>query len=224
MILRAISERGGIVGQIISSLLGFAWGVVTFLVVPILVVENVGPVEAVKRSGSLLKKTWGEQLVGNFSIGSIFGLLIFAAILIGGFLTFALAAALNSPALMVLMIVVTILVVLGLSLLSSTLSGIFQAALYRELLAPLSPGIPTHLVTLLPSLDVALQRDAPRGPNSIPDRVRAVFDEITVAVTEGELPGAILDTSRDANAAVTADRVQDLVARGESLLTTRPWV
>jgi hypothetical protein len=105
--------------------------VVTFLVVPVLVVENVGPVEAVKRSGSLLKKTWGEQLVGNFSIGSIFGLLIFAAILIGGFLTFALAAALNSPALVVLMIVVTILVVMGLSLLSSTLSGIFQAALYR---------------------------------------------------------------------------------------------
>src|SRR5690606_18786351 len=87
----------------------------------------------------------------------------------------------------------------------------WQAALYRELLAPLAPNVPTHLVTLLPSLDVALQRDAPRGPNSIPERVRAVFDEITVAVTEGDLPGAILDTSRDANAQVTADRVQDLV-------------
>lgn len=94
----------------------------------------------------------------------------------------------------------------------------WQAALYRELLAPLAPETPTHLVTLLPSLEVALQRDAPRGADSIPDRVRAVHAEISAAIVEGILRGAILDTSHDANAHVTADRVQALVARGESLL------
>ena len=92
----------------------------------------------------------------------------------------------------------------------------WQAALYRELLAPLAPAVPSHLVTLLPSLEAALQHDAPRGADSIPDRVRVVFDEITAELND--LPGAILDTSGDANAHVTADRVQRLVARGESLL------
>jgi hypothetical protein len=130
MILRLISERGGLIGTIISSILGFAWSVVTFLVVPILVVENVGPVEAVKRSGSLLKKTWGEQLVGNFSIGTIFGLLGLGVILVGVLLTVVFAAT-KSVALMALVIGATILAILALSLLSSTLSGIYQAALYR---------------------------------------------------------------------------------------------
>ena len=93
----------------------------------------------------------------------------------------------------------------------------WQAALYRELLAPLAPAAPSHLVTLLPSLEVALQRDAPRGADSIPDRVRVVHGEITAE--RDALPGARRDTSHDANAAATADRVQDVVSRGEALLT-----
>ena len=93
----------------------------------------------------------------------------------------------------------------------------WQAVLYRELLASLAPDAPVHLVTLLPSLEVTLQRDAPRGASSIPDRVRAVFEELSAA--RDALPGAILDTTHDADARVTADRVQDLVARNESLLT-----
>ena len=83
-----------------------------------------------KRSGNLLKKTWGEQLVGNFSIGTIFGLLIFGVILIGVFLTVAVSAT-HSIALMVLVIGATVLAVLALSMVSSALSGIYQAALYR---------------------------------------------------------------------------------------------
>ena len=65
MILRWLSERG-LLGRIVASLFGLAWNIVTYLVVPILVVEGIGPIEAVKRSGALLKKTWGEQIVGNF--------------------------------------------------------------------------------------------------------------------------------------------------------------
>ena len=92
-----------------------------------------------------------------------------------------------------------------------------EAALYRELLAPLAPESPTHLVTLLPTLEVALQRDAPRGEDSIPERVRAVHTELTAA--RSDLPGVVLDSSLDANARVTADRVQDAVSRGLAVLT-----
>jgi hypothetical protein len=82
MILRWLSERGKFLGKIASSIAGMAWNLATYLVVPVLVIEDVGPLEAVKRSANLLKKTWGEQIVGNFSIGVIFGLLIFLAILL----------------------------------------------------------------------------------------------------------------------------------------------
>lgn len=130
MILRAISERSGQLGRIIVSFIGFAWGIATFLVVPILVVEEVGPLDAVKRSAKLLKETWGEQIAGNFSIGLIFGLLTFGVILLG--VPLAILAGLSgSIGLLITIILLLVLLIMALSLISSTLSGIYIAAVYR---------------------------------------------------------------------------------------------
>jgi hypothetical protein len=129
MILRWINERAGIVGQIVAGIIGFAWSVATFLVVPVLVVEKVGPIEAVKRSGSLLRKTWGEQLVGNVGIGLVFGLLAVLALVVGVVLMVSLVQSSLMLALVVL--VLTILVVGVLGLIGSAASGIFTASLYR---------------------------------------------------------------------------------------------
>lgn len=71
MILRAIRERSGIVGDIFAGLLDMAWQVITFLVVPVIVLEKKGPIEAVKRSTELLRTTWGENLIGRFGLGLI---------------------------------------------------------------------------------------------------------------------------------------------------------
>ena len=107
MILRLISQRGGTIGRIVSGLFGLAWNVATFLVVPVLAVENVGPIEAVKRSTALLKRTWGEQIAGNLGIGAIFGLLLFGLIILGGVVIF-LVASLQSTALLILTVVVVL--------------------------------------------------------------------------------------------------------------------
>ncbi|MFL5731654.1 MAG: DUF6159 family protein [Chloroflexia bacterium] len=128
--LSLIRDRGGVVGRIAAGLLGFAWNIVTFLVVPVLVVENVGPVEAIKRSGGLLRRTWGEQLVANAGIGAIFFIIGFGVVLVVGVPLFLLAVAASSVALMILAVFVTILLVAFLSLFGSALSSIFQAALY----------------------------------------------------------------------------------------------
>ena len=56
-----------IVAIILVSLLQTAWAYITFFVIPILVVERVGPITAIRHSGSLLKRTWGEQLTASFS-------------------------------------------------------------------------------------------------------------------------------------------------------------
>ena len=130
LILRWLSERGAL-GRIASSLVGMAWGLATFLVIPVLVVENVGPVEGVKRSGRMLKDTWGEQIAGNFSIGLIFFLLIMLTIVAGAFVTFGLFSLIDSLALVVASAIVFVLVVVVLILLNSTLGGIYSAAVYR---------------------------------------------------------------------------------------------
>jgi hypothetical protein len=130
LILRMISERSGNLGRIVTSLVGLAWNLATYLVVPVLVIEGIGPVEAIKRSAGLLKKTWGEQIVGNFSIGLIFGLAIVLVILLG-IPFFILAASLESLPLILAFGLIFVLVLVFLGLINSTLTGIYVAAVYR---------------------------------------------------------------------------------------------
>ena len=130
-ILNAISSRAGFIGQIVISIIGFAWNIATFLVVPILIVEKLGPIDAIKRSGQLLRQTWGEQLAGNFSIGTVFGLIAAAVIFLVGVPLIMIGASSGSPALIIAAIVLIVAVALVVGVLSSTLQGIFTAALYR---------------------------------------------------------------------------------------------
>lgn len=129
-LLRAIAERVGFIGRIVVGLLGFAWTVATALVVPVLVAENVGPVEAVQRSTALIKKTWGEDLIGNAGIGIVFGLIVFGTLVVG----FGLAAAAfstGSGPLGAVLAGTTVLALVFIMLTQSTLHGIYAAALYR---------------------------------------------------------------------------------------------
>jgi hypothetical protein len=68
-VLQMIEQRLSFIGRIIIGFIGLAWSVVTYLVVPVLAVEKVGPLRAVRRSAELLTKTWGEAVVGNISLG-----------------------------------------------------------------------------------------------------------------------------------------------------------
>ncbi|MDZ4765466.1 MAG: DUF6159 family protein [Chloroflexota bacterium] len=129
MILQAIRERSNLIGRIVVSIIGGAWNLVTFLVVPVLIMENVSPLDAIKRSFELLKKTWGEQIVGNFSIGGVFGLLTLGVALLGGLLIGVTADA--APGLAILFSILLVLALVAIGLLSSALSGIYTAALYR---------------------------------------------------------------------------------------------
>ena len=130
MILRAIQERVGFLGKIIVGLLGVGWTMATFLVVPVLVTRDVGPIDAVKESATLLKKTWGENVIGQGGIGFAFGLITFA-IIICGIALIAAAAFTGSVAVIVLAVVITIAAVIASALIHTALSGIYAAALYR---------------------------------------------------------------------------------------------
>lgn len=145
LVLRAIQERGGVIGAIGSAIAGMAWALITFLVVPVLIIEGIGPMDAIKRSGGLLRQTWGEQVVGNASVGLIFGIVGAVVGVIGGVLTallidsaFPLAIAVGG---------VTVVAVLVIALLGGTLSGIFTVALYRfATTGDAGPSFPTQTV------------------------------------------------------------------------------
>lgn len=130
LLLRMVQERLGLIGRLVVGFLGLAWTVATFLVVPILTSEDVGPVDAVKRSVELLKRSWGENLIGNGGIGVVFGLLMLLAVLVGALLIGG-AVALQSMAAIVLAVVVVVLGFTLLGLIQASLQGIYAAALYR---------------------------------------------------------------------------------------------
>ena len=129
VILQAMSRRGW-VAEIARSIIGTAWNLATFLVVPVLVVENVGPIEAVKRSAQLLRRTWGEQVVGSAGMGLVFFLFFLLTTVLAG-AGIWLGVALNLTALIFVCVAAGVLAYIVLALLSATLGSIYAAAVYR---------------------------------------------------------------------------------------------
>jgi hypothetical protein len=125
MILRTIEERVGWLGKIIISILGAAWTVATYFVIPVMVYEKVGPFEAIKQSTAMFRKTWGERVVSSVSFGLLFFLLAIPAIAV-----VFLAASLGTVV-FVMALVLAVIYVLTLAVISAALNGIFVAALYQ---------------------------------------------------------------------------------------------
>jgi len=145
IVLRVIEDRSPKIGQLVAGLLGVAWALASFLVVPVLVVQNKGPLEALKESGRLLRKTWGEQIVGNFGFGLVFFLLAlpgFGVMVVGG-----LALAGNNFVVGALCIGVAVLYLIALALVQATLQAIFQAAVYLHTQGIHDHGFSTELMS-----------------------------------------------------------------------------
>jgi hypothetical protein len=140
LVIRFIEERAGILGRVVGAIAGLAWSLVTFLVLPILVVEGIGVGQAVRRSAELFKRTWGENMIANAGIG-LLGMLAVLAGLVPLFLCFAVGGPV-----MVLGIVVFAAWVVAVSLVSATLTGILQVALYRFATEGTVPGFPDDVL------------------------------------------------------------------------------
>ncbi len=139
VVLRMIAERLGFIGRLLEAGLGLAWTVTTFLVVPVLAAEGVGPMEAIRKSAVLLKKTWGENLIGNAGISLVlsFAGFVVALVGIGGgmMLTDEGYAVLGIP-----LVSAAVLAFLLVILIGAALSGIYAAAVYRYAVDGRAPG------------------------------------------------------------------------------------
>lgn len=128
-IVRAIQERFGVAGAIFGSLAAAAWGLVTFLAVPVIALEGTGPIGTIRRCGSLLKSRWGEQITGTIAIGGavfLLGILPGVLLIVAGI---ALWATTGVGGAVLIAIGAVILIVAA--LIQTALATIFGVALYR---------------------------------------------------------------------------------------------
>ena len=117
----------GLVMMITTWLLQGAWSIFTYLVIPVLVVEKVGPIEAIKRSASLLRRTWGEQLVSRFGFDLMVLIVAIPIVLV----SLAIAFVVPHPAGMIIAVGFGVLGIGTLILVTSALKAIYVAALYE---------------------------------------------------------------------------------------------
>jgi hypothetical protein len=120
--MRTIDERAGIIGRVLTSFLTLAWTVISWLAVPYIVIDGVGPISALKQSTTALKRTWGENLIANIGLG-IINLFVF----LGAVVLFALFAI---PGLWLIGVVVTLVYIAVAATIMSALTGIYRTALF----------------------------------------------------------------------------------------------
>jgi hypothetical protein len=129
LVMNLLESQGGTLGQIAARLVGMAWTLVTFLAVPVIAIEGTGPFETIKRSASLFRERWGQQITGNLAIGAavfLLGVLPAALLIVAGIAVWSAAAFAGA-----VLVVIGALVLAIALLISRALNGIFGVALYR---------------------------------------------------------------------------------------------
>lgn len=126
VILKSLQERAGFLGQIVIGLVGLAWTLVTFLVIPVFVIENVGVRDAISRSATLFKQTWGENVAAQVGFGLLGFLGALPFILIA-----VLAVSSGTGAVAAVGVLVAVVGIVGVSVVLAALNAIFQTALYH---------------------------------------------------------------------------------------------
>lgn len=129
IVLRTISERSQLLGKIVTALLGAAWGILTYFVVPAMVIDNKNAFQSIGKSGQVFKQTWGETLVSNISYGLVLGLANVVAI-ISFFGLCIFAVIIEMPFLAIFFLIMMVVWLILMALVSSTLSGVIKTLLY----------------------------------------------------------------------------------------------
>lgn len=131
MILRAIERRAGLLGSIAASILGIAWTFLTYFAVPVIIFENTDALTAIKRSGELFKRTWGEAVVGQSGMGLVFGVLSLLGLFPIVAAVFLLSQGSVAVPVAVMLVATAIAYWIAIAVVSAALQGVYHVALYR---------------------------------------------------------------------------------------------
>lgn len=129
---RATRGRQQFIAHLLVQLVGVAWTLATYFAIPVVVFENRGVFDSLRRSGQLFKQRWGESVVGQWGIGFVFGLLTFL-VLLGTISGAYLLAGVGGAGVYAAVGVVAVGVVLlaFLTILGQALGAVYKATLYR---------------------------------------------------------------------------------------------
>ena len=147
LLLRLVRDRLGSVGAILGAIGGLAWGVASFIVVPVLVAEDVGPVKAVRRSASLLRDTWGTSLRSSIRFGVIAFVLWLPVVAVAGLgLWLLMGGGTDQKAAGGVLLGIGVLAGIALGTVFSAALAYVRAVIYRYATGQPTPGIDEALV------------------------------------------------------------------------------
>jgi len=132
LLLSVIRDKAGFLGDLVAGIGGAIWSLVTFLVIPVVAFEGVGPVTAMKRSATLFRERWGQQVTGNIAIGGISGLIVLLGVLLGAGGIFLLVSGSTAGEIGggVLLLIGLALAIAG-AVFGGAVRGVFGVALYH---------------------------------------------------------------------------------------------
>lgn len=133
-LLSMIQGNGGdniivnIIRLVLASLAAVVWSVISFFVLPMIMLRGKGPISGIKESVGLIRATWGKQIAGGVRLGGMVFLIAFlpALVLMGGGI-FAMVA--DKVALGVPLVTLGVIVLLAAQALISALRAVFSVAL-----------------------------------------------------------------------------------------------
>jgi hypothetical protein len=139
-ILKVVQDNLGSIGKILISLIGVAWSILTFFVLPVIAYENVTPFQAIARSKDIVRQKWGEGLGAGFSFGLVYllGMVCILAIFALGYLIHPVVG-----------IVLAVLGVLLFSAIISAARSIFVSAIYHNVTGDIQSHVDQKLVDSL---------------------------------------------------------------------------
>ena len=134
-LIRQLEESVGGVGRWILAFIGISWSVASVFAVPVIIREEKqsNPAVFLKRSGSLVKKTWGESVVGIVGISALGIAAIVGTFLIGTLLTIVSGVKFFEEYFgpyMVMGFAATAVLCLAIAYLSALLNDVYVCGLY----------------------------------------------------------------------------------------------
>ena len=139
LILRALKDRLPYLGQIVVDIVGGAWAIAAFFVVPVIALEGTGPFRSLQRSADVVKARWGESATGAATISIVTFLFSVVIAIVGGFTGAALMGTRLLP-LGVAVLAATVAAIIVVSFISTALSQIFRVAVYQYAVTGATPG------------------------------------------------------------------------------------
>lgn len=129
LIVNALENRTGQVAVVVRQLLGFAWSVMTFFIVPVIVLQGEGIRSSARQSLDIFRQNWGEA--GGLTLG--IGLIMFPliAVVAGVGIGLPLLLAETPWELLQFTLVPTVLVMGVLLVVYQAANGVAKTALYQ---------------------------------------------------------------------------------------------